>query len=147
MDWSVVLFVLKWIFLGIVYLVIFLLLIAVQREMRMRLPAPQSSAASFGRLRVLTPGADTRLRPGLLLALQPETSLGSQTDNDVVVLDRYVSGHHARLRWDGVSWWVEDLNSTNGTFVNQQRIPAGGSQAVQAGAVLAVGDVSFEMVE
>jgi hypothetical protein len=147
MDWSVVLFILKWIFLGIVYLVIFLLLIAVQREMRMRLPAPQSSVATFGRLRVLAPGSDNRLRPGLLLALQPETNLGSQTDNDVVLLDRYVSGHHARLRWDGVSWWFEDLNSTNGTFINQQRIPPGGSQVVQTGAVLGVGDVSFEMVE
>jgi hypothetical protein len=148
MDWSIFLFILKWIFLGLVYLVLLLLLVAVQREMRMRLPSAQSaSAVAFGRLRVLQPGSDTRLRPGALLALQPETSIGSQAGNDLVLLDRYVSSNHARLHWDGVTWWVEDLSSTNGTFVNQQRLAPGASQALPTGALLTVGDVSFEMME
>lgn len=148
MDWSILLFVLKWIFLGLVYLVLLLLIIAVQREMRMRLPAASSGAAvTFGRLRVIQSGSDTRLRPGAVLSLQPETSMGSQPDNDLVVLDRYVSGHHARLRWDGVSWWVDDLNSTNGTYINQQRVGPGSSEAITTGAVVSLGDVSFELLE
>jgi len=148
MDWSILLFALKWIFLGLVYLVLLLLLVAVQREMRMRLPAAQSGAAvAFGRLRVLQAGSDNRLRPGAVLSLQPETNLGSQADNDLVILDRYVSGHHARLRWDGVSWWVDDLNSTNGTYINQQRVAPGGSEALATGAVVNVGDAAFELLE
>lgn len=148
MDWSIFLFILKWIFLGLVYLAMLLLLITVQREMRMRLPGPQaSSPVAFGRLRVLQPGSDTRLRPGALLGLQPETTIGSQAGNDLVLLDRYVSSNHARLHWDGVTWWVEDLNSTNGTFVNQQRLSPGASAPLPAGALLTVGDVSFEVMD
>lgn len=148
MDWSILLFILKWIFLGLVYLVVLLLVLAVQREMRERLPAASGGpAAAFGRLRVVQPGSDTRLRAGAVLSLQPETSLGSQPDNDLVVLDRYVSGHHARLRWDGVNWWVDDLNSTNGTYVNQQRIAPGGSETVAAGGVVSLGDAAFELLE
>lgn len=148
MDWSIVLFVFKWIFLGLVYLVLLLLLVAVQREMRLRLPASQAGGAvAYGRLRVLQPGSDTRLRPGAVLSLQPEMTVGSQAGNDLVVLDRYVSGRHARLHWDGISWWVEDLNSTNGTFVNQQRLAPGAPQALAASAVLTFGDVSFELLE
>src|SRR5512133_3796632 len=100
MDWSIFLFVLKWIFLGLVYLILLMLIIGVQREMRLRMPNQQSSqVTSFGRLRVLQPGADPRLRLGAVLTLKPETSIGSQPDNDLILRDQFVSGHHARLRW------------------------------------------------
>ncbi len=148
MDWSILLFLLKWIFLGMVYLILLLLLIAVQREMRMRMPTAQTgSTVIFGRLRVIQPGSDTRLQTGALIALAPETTIGSQAGNELVVLDRFISGQHARLHWDGVSWWVEDLNSTNGTYLDQQRIQPGSPQAAATGAVLQVGDVVFEIVE
>jgi pSer/pThr/pTyr-binding forkhead associated (FHA) protein len=141
--------VIKWIFLGLVYLVVALLIIGVQREMRMRLPqaAQASGDVSIGRLRVIRQGTDPRLRPGGVVSLRPEMTIGSQSDNDLVLRDRYVSAHHASLRWDGVTWWIEDLNSTNGTYVNQQRVTPGAPMAVPGGAVLEVGDVSFEVME
>ncbi len=150
MDWSIFLFVMKWIFLGLIYLVLLLLLIGVQREMRLRLPqggVSNNPAVTFGRLRVLQSGGDSRLRPGVILPLQPETSVGSQAGNDLILRDRYVSGHHARLRWDGVSWWVDDLNSTNGTYVNHQRVNPGMPAGLNSGAVLQIGDLAFEMIE
>jgi hypothetical protein len=150
MDWSIFLFIMKWIFLGLVYLVLLLLLIGVQREMRLRLPQATSSSPSsamFGRLRVIQAGGDPRLRPGAILPLQPETNVGSQAGNDLILRDRYVSGRHARLRWDGVAWWVDDLNSTNGTFVNRQRVSPGVPAGLSSGSVLQIGDLSFEMIE
>jgi hypothetical protein len=150
MDWSLILFAFKWVFLGLVYLVLMLLLVGVTREMRQRVPlasAPAASSISYGRLRVLQPGSDTRLRPGMLLSLQPETTLGSQKGNTVTLRDNFISGHHARVRWDGVSWWVEDLNSTNGTLVNRRRISPGAPEPLPAGAVLELGDMAFEMLE
>ena len=148
MDWSIFLFVLKWIFLGLVYLVLAMLIIGVQREMRLRLPSSQPLAAnSLCRMRVVRAGSDGRLRLGAIVPLQPETSVGSQPGNDLVLRDRYVSGHHARLRWDGVSWWVDDLNSTNGTFINQQRVPPGSAAALSTGSVLQIGEVAFEMLD
>jgi hypothetical protein len=150
MDWSIFLFILKWIFLGLVYLVLLLLLIGVQREMRLRLPlsAPsQGGKVSFGRLRIIRPGSDPRLRSGMFIPLKPEMSIGSLGDNDLVLRDRYISGHHASLRWDGVAWLAEDLNSTNGTYVNQQRINPGAPIQVPSGAIFEVGDIAFEMME
>jgi hypothetical protein len=149
MDWSIVLFLFKWIFLGLVYLVLILLLVGVTREMRMRIPREAPAAASNGiaRLRIVQSGSDPRLHAGETVPLQPDTSLGTQRGNTVTLRDRYVSGRHARLRWDGVSWWVEDLNSTNGTFVNHQRLNPNNPTAITAGSVLQVGDVVFEMLE
>ncbi len=149
MDWSIFLFIMKWIFLGLVYLVLLLLLIGVQREMRLRLPQSSSAntVSTFGRLRVIQPGSDPRLQPGAIVPLQPETNVGSQAGNDLILRDRYVSGHHARLRWDGVSWWVEDLNSTNGTYINRQRVTPGVPAGLVSGSVLEIGDLAFEMIE
>lgn len=149
MDWSVILFILKWIFLGLVYLVLILLLVGVTREMRLRLPAaaPTTASSGFGRLRVIQPGTDTRMRPGMVVSLEPDTTIGAQPDNTIVLQDRFISGHHVRLRWDGINWWVEDMNSTNGTFLNRNRVQPGASEPIASGAVLEIGDMAFEMVE
>jgi DNA-binding response OmpR family regulator len=52
------------------------------------------------------------------------TSIGRWADNDIVIDDRWVSRHHARIRREGEQYTVEDLDSKNGTIVNGRRIGA-----------------------
>ena len=47
----------------------------------------------------------------------PEVQIGRATDNDVQFPDRSVSRHHCRIRRNGEAWWIEDLESTNGTII------------------------------
>jgi hypothetical protein len=49
--------------------------------------------------------------------------LGRSKECDVQVPDANVSRRHAELRQEGSSWWVVDLDSTNGTEVNGKRVP------------------------
>ena len=53
---------------------------------------------------------------------QPATTIGRWEDNDLVVDDRWVSRHHARVLREGTQYVIEDLDSKNGTFVNGTRI-------------------------
>jgi len=48
--------------------------------------------------------------------------MGRSPDNDVIFRDPATSGHHARLERRGDQFWVVDLGSTNGTFVNGEAI-------------------------
>ncbi len=48
-------------------------------------------------------------------------SIGRKPDNDVVLDNAAVSGHHCKVYEAGGTWFVEDLNSTNGTFVNGRK--------------------------
>jgi pSer/pThr/pTyr-binding forkhead associated (FHA) protein len=62
-----------------------------------------------------------RLRAGVTLSFElreDEAVLGREPGLAIALPAEGVSRRHARVTWDGKSHWVEDLRSTNGTFVN-----------------------------
>ncbi len=148
LGWNSLLFILKWVFIGLIYVALAILLLAVRREMALRMKTPgQPARTAPGRLRVLNAGKDKNLKPGILLQLLPETNLGAGSENDVILTDPYVSGRHARLRWDGVTWWVEDLGSRNGTYLNQTPCRPRSPQPVSPGTHIQIGDMIFELMD
>jgi len=77
----------------------------------------------------------TQKKPALLLTiqteqgqenkrqfLQPQIMIGRDTKCDISMMDEALSAHHARLTHHHGQWWLEDLNSTNGTFLNRERL-------------------------
>lgn len=52
----------------------------------------------------------------------PEIHIGRSTSNEYPIADETVSSRHARLSYHHNQWWVEDLKSTNGTFLNDERV-------------------------
>lgn len=74
-------------------------------------------------------------------ALPPSgLSLGRSQDNDVLLQDPKVSGHHARFLFSGPGVQILDLGSSNGTYVNGQPITAQVPRAVNPGDVIQMGD-------
>jgi pSer/pThr/pTyr-binding forkhead associated (FHA) protein/S1-C subfamily serine protease len=53
---------------------------------------------------------------------------------------KVVSTAHLRLVHDGAAWWVEDLSSRNGTYVDARRLTAGSREKLTAGSVLGLGE-------
>jgi DNA-binding response OmpR family regulator len=54
---------------------------------------------------------------------RPVTTIGRWEDNDVPLLDRWISRHHAEVRREGQRYVLYDLDSKNGTFLNGKAIP------------------------
>jgi diguanylate cyclase (GGDEF)-like protein len=48
--------------------------------------------------------------------------IGRSSKNDLFIDQESISRHHARITYDGTNFWVADLGSTNGTFVNDDVI-------------------------
>jgi pSer/pThr/pTyr-binding forkhead associated (FHA) protein len=112
-------------FAGLLYLFLFLVaLVAIHdlranaRERRDPEEVPQTD---LGRLVVVESEADGSL-VGQWFAVSPVTSIGRSPTGSIVLVDSYVSGDHALLSWRDGKWWLEDLKSTNGTFVNRERV-------------------------
>lgn len=70
------------------------------------------------------------------------TVFGRHPDCDVVVDVGAVSRHHAQVVRKGEGYWVEDLKSRNGTFLNGQLV--NGQQQLQPGDRIRICDVEFE---
>ena len=151
------LLVLKLAFLVLLYLFIWRIVRSASRDLRLpqesMILAPQQAAAAglvpqpaareLGRLVVLTSPA---LGDGEAFSLDSHPlTIGRATNNDVPLPeDEYASGRHARFepRRDGI--WVEDIGSTNGTFVNGIRLTR--ERKLTPGDVVRIGetDLRFE---
>lgn len=109
-------------------------------------PAPQPAAASHPPAAspphslVITSGA----MQGMVIALgTAPITLGRSGDNTVVLEDDFASGHHARFVPSGGRWYVEDLGSTNGTFIGEQRLTS--PVPVSPGTAVTVGHTTMEL--
>jgi hypothetical protein len=69
------------------------------------------------------------------------TTIGRAVECDIVITSKRVSREHARLVRDGRRVMLEDLNSTNGTFLNDERIIE--PMELRDGDIVNVGDVKF----
>jgi hypothetical protein len=59
---------------------------------------------------------------GRRLSLRPVTAIGRSHTNILIIGDAFASNHHALILWRDELWWLEDLESHNGTYLNEQRI-------------------------
>ena len=72
---------------------------------------------------------------------QPKITLGRAPSCDCMIDNGTVSTEHARLSYHHSQWWVEDLSSRNGTFLNQNRIEV--PTVIIAGDEIRCGEVEF----
>lgn len=144
LDTYAVLLILRIALVVILYLAIFRVIAVARREIKVVEHAPASITRGkdvVGHLVVIDSGS-TPLRPGARLDIEPITTIGRSPTNTVVLDSTFVSTEHTRILFRDHSLWVEDMNSRNGTLVDQNRITS--SVAVTPGTILQVGDVRFK---
>lgn len=101
--------------------------------------AEAATAESASRL-VITSGA----KEGLELELTAEPlTIGRSPESGLVIRDDYTSTHHARLMLWGQEWVIQDLDSTNGTFLDDVRVTV--PTPVPLNTQVRIGTTSFEL--
>ena len=70
-------------------------------------------------------------------------TLGRDDSCEYPVPDDTVSSHHARLTFHHQQWWAEDLNSTNGTFLNNDPVTV--PTVIISGDEIRVGKISIQL--
>ena len=113
-----------------------------QQRQRARAPRPAQPARSRGtpQLLVVTAGALT----GTQLPLgQDQITIGRSNDATLVLSDDYASSRHARLFPQDSQWIVEDLGSTNGTYLDRQKVTQ--PTPVPVGVPIRIGKTVLEL--
>ena len=81
---------------------------------------------------------------GMTFPLPPSCTIGRAPDNSIVVPDQFISSHHARIYKSKKGEWVlEDLGSTNGTYLDEKQIA--GPVIIKPGQLIRLGATSFEL--
>jgi hypothetical protein len=129
------LWLLRFLFLGLLYLFLFAVVRVLVRDLR---AAAREPGTELGRLHVVASPAGEP-PAGAVFGLDAVTTIGRDVNNAIVVEDQFASAEHAVLTFRGRTWYVEDLASTNGTYVNGSRIdglaPIGFGDEIQIGQV------------
>ena len=87
---------------------------------------------------------EPREHRGTTYTLSNVLTIGRLDDNDIVITDdSFISSHHARIEVRPEGVWVVDLQSTNGSFVNGQRVAS--ERSVRKGDRIQVGSTVLEM--
>jgi pSer/pThr/pTyr-binding forkhead associated (FHA) protein len=157
------LFLLQLAFLGLLWAFIFAIVYALRTDLfgppkrqadtagaepkPVGLAKPQQSASSIsteGGLAsriVVTAGP----KEGLDLELLPEEqfTIGRSGDSSLVLRDDVTSTHHARLMLWNEQWMIQDLDSTNGTFVDSKRVSI--PTPVPLNTPVTIGTTTFEL--
>ena len=101
--------------------------------------APHADATTPRRL-IITSGP----REGLEVDLPAEQlTIGRSSESGLVIRDDYTSTHHARLMLWNDQWVIQDLDSTNGTFLAGSRVTL--PTPVPVGTPVTIGTTSFEL--
>ena len=81
---------------------------------------------------------------GELLVFQEPVTVGRAPDSGLRLdHDEFASSHHARISPADNGLWIEDLGSTNGTFVNEARVTT--ARQLRAGDLVKVGETELRV--
>jgi pSer/pThr/pTyr-binding forkhead associated (FHA) protein len=101
-------------------------------------PAPSRPARRLPRELVVADAGGKRTVP-----LKDSITVGRAATCDLVVSDTYVSNVHARIFVKDGSYWLEDLGSTNGTYMNRAKVTV--PTAVGPGDEIRIGKATLEL--
>jgi hypothetical protein len=150
-DYEPVSVALKFGFLAVLYLFVLWIARSALKDLR-RTVSPAPDATGYH----ATPGAGSPpasedawlvaergggLKPGERFDLFGGLSIGRAADADVRIDDRYASGLHARVFLRAGHYFVEDMNSTNGTLLNDATVS--GEAELRDGDLIRIGDTEF----
>jgi hypothetical protein len=146
-----VLAVLKYAFLALVYFFVYRAIRAVASEVTGRREAARAPRGEARHVRTTRGKKDPTLvvvrdSDGQKVGshkLSSTLSIGRADACHIRLDDVYVSQFHARLFPKNGTWHVEDLGSTNGTYLNRQRVS--GSAELQAGDQIRIGKTTLEL--
>ncbi|OBI04949.1 hypothetical protein AWC18_14405 [Mycolicibacter nonchromogenicus] len=101
---------------------------------------PPRQQRTGARYLVVTEGPLTGVR--IALSDQP-VLVGRADDSTLVLTDDYASTRHARLSQRGTEWYVEDLGSTNGTYLDRVKVTT--AVRVPIGTPIRIGKTAIEL--
>jgi len=141
---NIVFIALRYVFVGLLYIFLILVVRAIYRDIRMpetvARPSRHREKKKDQQPQLVVITADRNV--GARFMLVDDVRIGRAANSHIIIDDTYASQQHARIFVNDGSYFVEDIGSTNGTYVNGRKIsyPLG----LRAGDRIKIGKTVFE---
>lgn len=111
------------IFIVILYVIIYYALKIMYKDVKNggKRRRPARANGNYG-LEIINSGNGRDLKEGSIIPIRSDLSIGRKDSNSVILTDQHVSGNHAKIVVRNNGLFLEDLNSTNGTYLNGKKI-------------------------
>lgn len=137
-------FVFGIVFIVLLYVIIYYALKIMYKDVKSGGKRRNSSATRKYGLEILEAGANTELEEGSVILIRGEITIGRKPDNTIVLSEAFVSGNHSKVYVKNNIVYIEDLNSTNGVFVNDERVE--GKAKLMPNDVIKIGSANFRIL-
>ena len=110
------------VFIILLYVIIYYELKIMYKDVKTGGKARNNSSGIRYGIEVIQTGVNSTLEQGSVVPIRGIITLGRKPENTIVLTEPFVSGNHAKIYAKNNNLYVEDLNSTNGVYVNNERI-------------------------
>lgn len=110
------------VFIILLYVIIYYALKIMYKDVKTGGKARNNSSSIRYGIEVIQTGVNSTLEQGSVVPIRGIITLGRKPENTIVLTEPFVSGNHAKIYAKNNNLYVEDLNSTNGVYVNNERI-------------------------
>ncbi|WP_195264432.1 MULTISPECIES: FHA domain-containing protein [unclassified Clostridium] len=131
-------------FMIILYFIIYYALKIMYKDVKGSGRRKQPSAKKNYGIEVLSTGENSNLEEGSILLLRGTITIGRKEGNTIKLDDQYASGNHAKIIVKNNEIVIEDLNSTNGVFINDERV--NGYSKIRANDLIRIGSATFKVI-
>ena len=132
-------------FMVLLYVIIFYALKIMYKDIKTGGKRKQGSVKRNYGIEVLKSGDNSNIEEGTMFLLRGPITIGRKEGNTVQLTDQYASGNHAKLLVKNNEVYIEDLNSTNGVFVNEEKINQGAK--LNPNDKIRIGSVVFKVIK
>lgn len=145
----IILLVIKFGLLAILYAFILRVFYFIVNDLRRaagkgQVPKAASPLPSLGAELVVTESKDPAVHQGEIIKLGYKTTIGRAANHRIVLSDTFVSHDHAVIIFQNRNYYLEDLNSVNGTYINGMR--ANEPVSLKHGDTIKIAGVTFKFV-
>ena len=131
-------------FIIILYFIIYYALKIMYKDVKGGGRRRQSSTKKNYGIEVLSVGENSNLEEGSILLLNGVITIGRKEGNIIKLTDQYASGNHAKIVVKNNEILIEDLNSTNGVFINDEKV--NGYAKIRANDKIRIGSAIFKVI-
>ena len=130
-------------FIIVLYFIIYYALKIMYKDVKGAGRRKPSAKKNYG-IEVLSVGENSNLEEGSILLLNGIITIGRKEGNTIKLTDQYASGNHAKIAVKNNEILIDDLNSTNGVFINDDKV--NGSAKLRANDKIRIGSATFKVI-